>query len=132
MFTKEPEPLRRDRTYRYKHAPEDLLRALDTMMERNKQKLPPPATNFVGIVGKEPYPVAKKASELLRRLVLRGIERLKNLFVGNKTRSEVVATFLAVLELCKTNSVTLEDDVTGENPQVRLLDKNETMDKETQ
>ena len=60
---------------------------------------------------------------LLRQLLLRGAEKLKNLFRGNKTRSEVVATFLAILELCKTNSVSLEDDVNGENPNVRLLDK---------
>lgn len=36
-----------------------------------------------------------------------------------------MATFLAVLDLCKTNSVTLEDDVNGENPNVRLLDEEE-------
>ena len=35
----------------------------------------------------------------------------------------MVATFLAILDLCKTNSVTLEDDPGGENPNVRLLDK---------
>ena len=28
----------------------------------------------------------------------------------------------AVLELCKTNSVSLEDDVNGDNPNVRLLE----------
>lgn len=58
-------------------------------------------------------------------MVLRGVERLKNLFRGNRSRSEIVATFLAVLDLCKTNSVTLEDDVNGENPNVRLLDEEE-------
>ena len=62
---------------------------------------------------------------MLRQLVLRGVERLKNLFRGNKSRSEIVATFLAVLDLCKTNSVTLEDDINGDNPNVRLLDEEE-------
>ena len=33
--------------------------------------------------------------------------------------------FLAVLDLCKTNAVTLEDDVNGDNPNVRLLDEAE-------
>ena len=121
VFTKEPEPLRRDSTYRYQHEPQDLLRALDEITERNQRRLPPPTVNFKGIVGKEPYPVTKKAGEVIRTLILRGIERLKNLFRGNKTRSEVVATFLAILELCKTNSVSLEDDNSGENPNVRLL-----------
>ena len=130
VFTKEPEPLRRDSTYRYKHEPIDLLRALDEVSERNQRRLPPPTVNFKGIVGKEPFPVTRKAKDVIRTLVLRGIERLKNLFRGNKTRSEVVATFLAVLELCRTNSVSLEDDNSGENPNVRLL-KNPEEEKET-
>ncbi len=123
LFTKDPEPLRRDQTYRYQHDVVDMLRALDNIAERNQRRLPPPTVNFKGIVGKEPYPVTKKAGQLLRSLLLRGVERLKNLFHGSKSRSEMVATFLAILELCKTNSVTLEDDVSGENPNVVLVDR---------
>ena len=122
MFVKDPEPLRKDKTYRYKHDPVDLLKALDTIAERSARQLPPPTVNFMGIVGKEPYPVTRKAGEVMRQLLLRGIERLKNLFKGNRSRSEIVATFLAILELCKTNTVSLEDDINGENPNVRLLE----------
>lgn len=121
IFTKEPEPLPKEKTYRYQHSTADLLRALDLISERNQRQLPPPTANFRGIVAKEPYPVNRKAGEVLRQLVLRGVERLKSLFRGNKSRSEIVATFLAILELCKTNSVVLEDDNSGENPNVRLI-----------
>lgn len=130
LFTKEPEPLRKDKTYRYKHSVLDLLRALDLIAERNQSQLPPPTANFKGIVAKEPYPVTRKAGEVLRQLVLRGVERLKSLFRGNKSRSEIVATFLAILELCKTNSVTLEDDNSGENPNVRLLKTDAKVEEE--
>lgn len=129
VLTKQPEPLRRDSTYRYQHEPADLLSALDDIAERSQRRLPPPTVNFKGIVGKEPYPVSRKAGEVVKTLILRGIERLKNLFKGNRSRSEVVATFLAILDLCKNNSVTLEDDNTGENPNVRLL-KTPTEEKE--
>ncbi len=122
MFVKDPEPLRKDKTYRYKHDPVDLLKALDTIAERSARQLPPPTMNFMGIVGKEPYPVTRKAGEVMRQLLLRGIERLKNLFKGNRSRSEIVATFLAILELCKTNTVSLEDDINGDNPNVVLLE----------
>lgn len=125
LFTKEPEPLRRDRSYRYRHDVADLLRTLDIIAERSARQLPPPTTNFQGIVGKEPYPIGRKTGEVLRQLLLRGVERLKNLFRGNKSRSEIVATFLAVLDLCKTNNVTLEDDVNGDDPNVRLLSQEE-------
>lgn len=130
VFTKAPEPLRKDNTYRYRHEPEDMVRALEEIAERNQRRLPPPTMNFKGIVGKEPYPVSRKAKEVLRNLILRGIDRLKNLFRGNKTRTEIVATFLAILDLCKTNTVTLEDDVSGENPNVRLIKDPETAKEE--
>ena len=130
VFTKEPEPLRKDNTYRYKHDTSDMLRVLDEIADRSQRRLPPPTVNFKGIVGKEPYPVSRKSGELIRTLVLRGIERLKNLFKGNKSRSEIVATFLAILDLCKNNSVSVEDDVTGENPNVRLIKDPEQAAKE--
>jgi segregation and condensation protein A len=121
IFTKDPEPLRRDQSYRYKHEPADLLKALDAISERNRRQLPPPTANFKGIVGKEPYPVTRKTGELLRKLILRGVEKLKNLFLNSKSRSEIVATFISILEMCKTGSVVLEDDNSGENPNVRLI-----------
>ncbi|MBE6916853.1 MAG: chromosome segregation protein ScpA [Ruminococcaceae bacterium] len=122
LFTKQPEPLRRDQTYRYQHDLNDLMLALNDISERNQKRLPPSTVSFKGIVGKERYPVTRKATEVIRQLVLRGVEKLRNLFKGNRTRSEIVATFLAVLELCKTRSVALEDGADLEDPNVRLLD----------
>lgn len=131
LFPKEPEPLRRDAGYRYRHEPEDLLRALDAIAQRSERQLPPPAANFMGIVGREPYPIGKKTRQVLGLLLRRGVERLKNLFLGNRSRSEVVATFLAILDLCKANSVTLEGDESGDNPNIRLNDENKGNADET-
>ena len=125
IFVKDPEPLRRDQTYRYQHDLRDLIRAIVSIAERSERRLPPPTVNFKGIVGKEPYPIGRKTGEVLRQLLLRGVEKLKNLFKGNRSRSEIVATFLAVLDLCKTNSVSLEDDVNGDNPTIKLLEKDD-------
>jgi len=122
LFTKDPEPLRKDTGYQYKHSPADLLRALDMIAERSQKVLPPPTVNFQGIVGREPYPVTRKARQILRTLLMRGNLKLKRLFKGNRSRSEIVATFLAILELCKTNTLSLENDISGENPTVTLLD----------
>ena len=122
IFVKDPEPLRRDSTYRYKHTLQDMLRALDEIAERSNRQLPPPTANFKGIVGKEPYPVSRKASEVLRRLLMRGVEKLKSLFSGSRSRSEVVATFIAILDLLKNGSAVLEDnDTSGDNPDVKLI-----------
>ena len=123
LFVKEPEPLRKEQNYRYQHDVADLLLALDEISERNQRRLPPPTVNFKGIVGKEVYPVSRKTGEILRRLILRGVEKLRNLFKGNRSRSEIVATFISVLEMCKSGSVRLEDDNSGEDPSIRLLDE---------
>ncbi len=110
LVCKQPEPLRQDRTYRYVHKKEDLLQAMSAILSRGDKKLPPPVAAFQGIVGREVYPVAEKAGEILRRLMRCGVAGFQTLFFNNRTRSEVVATFLAVLELCKANRIRLDGD----------------------
>lgn len=129
LFTKEQEPFQRDQTYRYQHAPSDLVLAMAAIAERSEQALPPPTANFTGIVGREPYPVTKKAAEVLRKLLSHGISKFLKLFRGNKSRSEIVATFLAVLELCRLKSVELENDE-NENVSVRFVRMPEGNDEE--
>lgn len=109
-FVKNPEPLKRDAAYRYQHDKQDLVRALFGIQERSKTKLPTPITAFQGIVGKEPYPVEKKAAEVLKSLIARGKQKLRSLFRGNRSRSEVVATFMSILELCKLHSVAVTQE----------------------
>jgi len=101
------EPLRHDKTYQYVHEGMELKRSIMGIMERNDSKMPPPIEAFQGIVGHEPYPVDKKVSELLHRLFSAGVSRFQQLFKGNRSRSEIVATFIAVLELCKARRILL-------------------------
>ena len=120
LFTKGQEPYQKDHTYRYQHDPSDLIRAMAAVAERSERVLPPPTSNFSGIVGREPYPVTKKAAEVLKKLLSRGISKFLKLFRGNRSRSEIVATFLAVLELCRVRSVELKGD-TDEDMDVRFI-----------
>lgn len=106
-ITKGPEQLPVNRAYRYVHDKDDLRRAMMTVRERMGSQMPPPMSAFEGIVGREPYPVADKAGELLSRLMRLGVTRFRSLFQGNRSRSEVVATFIAVLELCKAKRIRL-------------------------
>ena len=115
LITKTPEPIQPDKAYQYVHPKEDLRKAMQQVMARSDHKLPPPVSAFQGIVGREPYPVAEKAAEILQRLVHLGVTRFRALFRGNRSRSEVVATFIAVLELCKAHRLRLagtEEDCT--------------------
>ena len=88
ILTRPPEPMERGKIYEYD--PEA-----------------PPIRAFDEIVKREPYPVETKAKEILRRLRGVGITRFLLLFRGSKTRSELVATFMAVLELCRNNLIKL-------------------------
>lgn len=115
-LTRGPLPVTPDKTYRYQHAPEDLERAMHSLYQRTAEEVVPPERAFRGIVGREPYPVGKKAAELLGCLK-QGVQRLKSLFSMAKSRSELVATFLAVLELCKLRRVELEGE--GDETEVR-------------
>ena len=130
-ITKGPEPMRKDQTYHYVHEADDLRRAMGEVLSRSSSKLPPPVAAFQGIVGREPYPVADKAGEIIRRLIRFGVTRFRALFRGNKSRSEIVATFLAVLELCKASRLRLagtEEDCTVTSTKTEEDDMNFTAD----
>lgn len=101
IMTRNPEPVKRGKIFEYDQEKADLILAMAEIRNRAERALPPPKTAFQEIVQHEPYPVENKAREILRRLKEGGITRFRLLFKGSRSRSEVVATFLAVLELCR-------------------------------
>ncbi len=119
-ITKTPEHLPVNKIYHYQHQPQDLYRAISLTMERLDNRMPPPMSAFEGIVGREPYPVSDKAGEVIQRLRSFGVARFLSLFKGSRSRSEIVATFLAVLELCKACRVLLAG--TAEDCTVTCID----------
>lgn len=101
ILTRGPEPMERGKIFTYSQEPGDLVLAMAEIQNRAERTLPPPQTAFQDIVRHEPYPVESKAREIIRKLKEHGITRFLLLFKGSRSRSEVVATFLAVLELCR-------------------------------
>ncbi len=124
MYTKMPEQITPDKSYKYEHDKIDLRMAILNMLDRAESKIPPKITNFAGIVGREVYSVGKKVAYILKRLLSPAKTRFIDLFDGVKSRSEVVATFLAVLELCKTNRIS----ISGDTDDITLLTENEQED----
>ena len=102
-----PEPMERGKVYEYSQGPADLVIALQEMLDRRGQSDEPNLQAFDEIVRREPYSVEKKSTEILDRLRRGGITRFLLLFRGSRTRSELVATFMAVLELCKNHLIRL-------------------------
>lgn len=89
------------------------------MLTRIGKKMPPPVSAFSGIVGHETVPVHTRITAILLRFRKKKKLHFQGLFHGLHSRSEVVATFLAVLELSKTHRIHIEGE--DENPTLTLF-----------
>ena len=119
----QPEP-QQDTPQEYHHTVRDLVRAAENMLRKTKRRVPPPASAFTGIVGHEPVPVEGRITAILRRFLHQVRLPFRRLFEDASSRSEIVATFLAVLELSKTRRIYLEGE--GEDMELTLTgDKGE-------
>ena len=110
-IAKAPEPLPSGRRFDYRHTPVELKSAMEQLMARSRRRLPPPVSAFQGVVGREPYPLEKKVGEIMDRLRVCRSLSLGLLGRESQSRSEVVAVFIAVLELCRTGQFYLMESM---------------------
>ena len=80
---------------------------------RGKRRLPPPAQAFSGIVSRKIVSVSSRIGYVLRRLYTQPRVAYASLFERAESKSELVATFLALLELIKSKRICVEDDDSG-------------------
>lgn len=110
-FVRRPTPMEVDTTYRLTHPVSILCAAYRDAVGRGKRRLPPPVRAFSGIVARRVVSVRSRIVHIMKCLYRVGKAPYFTLFESSTDRSELVATFLAVLELVKAKRVTLE----GEN-----------------
>lgn len=120
-FYKSPSPVEFDLTYNRSHDPQDIVKGYINAVGRGKRKLPPPESAFSGIVQKPVISVSSKIITVMRKLWHGKRVRYNELFTAVNQRSELVATFLAVLELVKGKRVRIDGD--GDDAQVYMLDE---------
>ena len=102
-YAKLPEPLPKTaREYEYRHEPVDLLKALYGIYSRGGKTPEPDISQAVPkrIV----YSVRDKSYQILLRLK-EGGTTLQALYRDCQSRSEIVATFMSILELCSMGSI---------------------------
>lgn len=102
-YAKLPEPLPKTaREYEYRHEPVDLLKALYGIYSRGGKTPEPDISQAVPkrIV----YSVRDKSYQILLRLK-EGETTLQALYRDCQSRSEIVATFMSILELCSMGSI---------------------------
>ena len=109
MYPKPPEA--RDRSFElFGNTAEQLKRAMAVMLERKDALKALTADSFTGIVGKEAFPVSKKIYEIAARLERVGNLSFKQLLFEVESRSELVAVFLAVLELSRDEKIIIKEN----------------------
>ena len=107
-FVKNAEPIEIDKTYVDVHESDLLIDAYISAIGRGKRKLPPPKTAFTKIVAKKIVSVSSKIVSVLKGLRFDRSRKVRRFFEEANSRSELIATFLAILELCKGNRVKIE------------------------
>ena len=115
LFCREPSPLPVDKTYRCTHQPKELLCAYLDAAGKGKRRLPPPQAAFTPIVAKPIVSVTSRIVFVLRRLWGKKTVPMRGLLAQAQSRSELVATFLAVLELVRGKRVEVSDGVRMED-----------------
>lgn len=125
-YVREPQPGHINYDYERFHEGEELLNAYISAAGRARRKLPPPAESFREIVARKFVNVATKINFVLRRLKSGKKVRFLKLFEGSESRSDIVAVFLAVLELAKTKRITIDGSV--EDPDIQIVDEVENFE----
>jgi len=107
LLSKESEPMPAgSKEYRYSHEPVELLSSLAAIIMRSGQAMDESDGYFGQVVPRRIiYGVRDKGRELIDLLRQKGEASLLELYAMSKSRSEVVATFVAVLELCSSGNL---------------------------
>lgn len=119
-FIKAPSSYDFDTAYELTHDGETLVNAYLSAVNRAKRVAPPSVAPFTRIVAKKIVSVSSKIVFVIRKLALSGGGKLSSLYKTAKSRSELVATFLAVLELCKANRIKI-GGTSAEDAEIKLI-----------
>ncbi|MGN1457631.1 MAG: segregation and condensation protein A [Acutalibacteraceae bacterium] len=118
-FCREPEKIKCDMKYKRKHEPVVLVNAYMAAVGRGKQKIPPSEDAFSGIVKRRIVSVSSKIIGVMKKLWGGRSVRYEKIFEDSADKSELVATFLAVLELIKGKRVRADGE--GEDLTLKMI-----------
>lgn len=112
-----------DMSYKRLHEPDELLSAYSVAAGKKLRRLPPPIETFKAIVTKKIVSVGSKIESIVTTLKKKRKTRLFDIYRQAQSRSDLIAAFLAVLELAKNKTIFVTGE--GEDVQIELLEGNE-------
>ena len=116
---KEPEKIEADLTYTRIHEPFDIYKAYINAVGKGLRRLPPPVEAFSGIVAHKIVSVTSRIQVIIDRFKSGNRHKFSSFFDKSESRSEMVATFLALLSMVKAKRIFIDGD--NENPDIVLL-----------
>lgn len=124
-YIRKPTELPIDYTYTRLHEDSELLSAYLAAAGRKLRNLPPPVEVFKEIVSKKIVSVGSKIKAIFSKLSKVGSKQKLNSLIANaESRSDMVATFLAILELAKSRKINIIGE--GADIDIELLDRDIT------
>ena len=87
---------------------ENLILAFSNAFSRGERKKPPPRAPFEALVSREKISIRSMVSNVWKKLIFGVKCKFTDIFKGCESRGEVVATFLAVLELVKLKKINVD------------------------
>lgn len=109
VFVRTPMPFSPDKIYRNQHLPQELAQAYFELDEKTRKIVKETPTSVKPVVPQPSVSVFTQVMFVLRRLKTGKHIITKQLYNG-LSRSEAVATFLALLELVKSGRISFSDD----------------------
>ncbi len=94
--------------YSRRHETAELLEAFAMILDRRQRSKRPEKRAFSGIVGREKVSVEDMAKKVRHRLERKGRVSFSSLFKPEDSRPEMIATFLALLEMIKLAKIKAE------------------------
>ncbi|MCL2365693.1 MAG: segregation/condensation protein A [Oscillospiraceae bacterium] len=107
LMTGPPEYLPIDNEYKYVHVSFDLIDALLRILQRENVRLGSQNPREMVIPNRITFSIPEKISEILDKLKQVGQVPVAALFHDASNRPELVATLIAILELCKVGNLAL-------------------------
>ena len=120
-----PENISPDNSYKRLHEPTELLSAYSLAAGKKLRRLPPPIETFKAIVTRKIVSVGSKIESIVKSLKTKRKTKLIDLYKQAESRSDLIAAFLAVLELAKNKTIYVSGD--GDDVQIELLEGNESI-----
>ena len=105
MMAGPPEYHTPDAEYKYVHISQELLEAIFSVVGKENLRINSINPRDPAYPSRVVYPISEKITEVLDKLKRSGDTTVEKLFHGSKSRTELIATLVAVLELCRVGSI---------------------------